>query len=95
MNLRKTHRALRQRGHQSSVGKVRNAARWRRDALGRPKVQRFPQRALYRRRIERIAELLTAAPPVPHPLGASVSDTVLVAGDQIAARYRMVRQVWL
>jgi hypothetical protein len=62
---------------------VRNAARRRRDAFGGPKVQRFPQRALYRRRIERIAELLTAA------LGGSVADTVLVAGDQIEARHRI------
>jgi hypothetical protein len=35
---------------------------------------------LYRRRVERAAELLTAA------LGVSIADTVLVAGNQIAAR---------
>ena len=65
-NRWKTHPALRQCGNESAVGKMRNAARRRRDVLGCPKVQRFPQRALYRRRVERIAELLTAA------LGGSV-----------------------
>jgi hypothetical protein len=47
------------------------------------------QRALYRRRIERIAELLTAA------LGVSIADTVLVAGYQIEACHPIVRPIEL
>ena len=68
---------------------MRNAARRWRSALGRPLVQRDPQRALYRRRIQRIAEAADRRPSV------AVAEAVLVAGDEIEARLRMVGEIGL
>ncbi len=71
-----------------SVGQARHATRRRGDAI-RPVIERQEQRALDRRRVQRILELLAIA------LVGRAAGAVLVARDQVVACIRRVGKVGL
>src|SRR6185295_4817341 len=78
-DARVTGLRLRQRRHQRAVAQLGYAAVRRRLTFG-PFVQRNEQGSLYRRRVERILELLAGA------FVRAVAGTVLMARDEVVAR---------
>ena len=79
-NVREAHAGLRQRRHERAVGELRHLLGGGGDALASTTDPRDQQRALDRRGVERILELLAAA------LRRRVAGAVLMARDEVDAR---------